>query len=232
MSPVYVTRSITGVLFALMLTALVGCAGTAATPVAVATNPSATTVPAEPTTAPATETTNTADATSEPAKPTATTEAVATAEATTEATVEATATTEEIATAEPTAIAAACAKLNLNEVSADQLLSTIPNFSDRMTREFAEYKPYISIQQFRREIGKYVDEAQVTEWEQYVYVPVDPNEADSETLQQLPGITEDIATQLTDARPYASTQAFVDQLGTLVSADDAAQASCYLATGS
>jgi hypothetical protein len=45
------------------------------------------------------------------------------------------------------------AKLNLNAVTEDQLLSTIPNFSTRMVRESMEYRPYISIQQFRKEIG-------------------------------------------------------------------------------
>jgi len=60
-------------------------------------------------------------------------------------------------------------------------------FGNRMVREFLEYRPYISIQQFRREIGKYVEEAQVAEYEQYVYVPVNVNESDAATLQQLPG---------------------------------------------
>src|SRR6185295_7081776 len=49
--------------------------------------------------------------------------------------------------------APAATRLNLNEVTEEQLLSTIPNFSNRMVREFFEYRPYISIQQFRREIG-------------------------------------------------------------------------------
>ncbi|MEZ4518070.1 MAG: hypothetical protein R3C44_15035 [Chloroflexota bacterium] len=69
-----------------------------------------------------------------------------------------------------------------------------------MTREFLEHRPYISIQQFH-EIGKYVDDAQVTEWEQYVYVPVDPNNSDADTLQQLPGVDETIAADLIAGRP-------------------------------
>src|SRR5215813_3568963 len=56
------------------------------------------------------------------------------------------------------------AKLNLNNVTGDQLLATIPNFPNRMVREFQEYRPYVSIQQFRREIGKYVGDAQVAEY--------------------------------------------------------------------
>jgi hypothetical protein len=37
-----------------------------------------------------------------------------------------------------------------------------------MAHEFEEYRPYSSIEQFRREIGKYVDEAEVARLEQYV----------------------------------------------------------------
>ena len=47
-----------------------------------------------------------------------------------------------------------------------------------------EYRPYVSIRHFRREIGKYVSDEQVAAYEQYVYVPVDPNSADAETLMQ------------------------------------------------
>ena len=108
-------------------------------------------------------------------------------------------------------------------------MSTIPNFSSRMVREFFEYRPYVSIQQFRREIGKYVDEAQVTEWEQYVYVPVDANNADVATLKQLPGVDDTLAASLIAGRPYASDQAFLSALGSSVTAEQASEAACYLA---
>ena len=80
------------------------------------------------------------------------------------------------------------AKLNLNTVSGDELTASIPNFPSRMIREFQEYRPYVSIQQFRREIGKYIGDAQVAEYEKYVYVPISFNTSDSETLQQIPGL--------------------------------------------
>ena len=67
---------------------------------------------------------------------------------------------------QPTALsnsdaAPAMTKLNLNTSSGDDYLKTIPNFSNRMVREFLEYRPYVSIQQFRKEIGKYVGQEQV-----------------------------------------------------------------------
>jgi DNA uptake protein ComE-like DNA-binding protein len=132
--------------------------------------------------------------------------------------------------AAPDATAAiVAAKLNLNTVTEDQLMSTIPGFSARMVREFMEYRPYISIQQFRKEIGKYVDAEQVTAYEQYIYVPVDVDQADAATLQQLPGVDAAIADQLIAGRPYGSGQAFLTKLTGLVSAADAQQAAAYLA---
>ncbi len=37
-----------------------------------------------------------------------------------------------------------------------------------MLREFKEYRPYTNIEQFRKEIGKYVDKKEVARLERYV----------------------------------------------------------------
>lgn len=120
------------------------------------------------------------------------------------------------------------AKLNLNQVTASELLAAIPGFSNRMVREFQEYRPYTSIQQYRREIGKYVSDAQVSEWEQYVYVPVAVDEADAETLKQLPGVDDTIAQTLIAGRPYGSNEAFLTALASQVGAEQAAAAAAFL----
>ena len=88
--------------------------------------------------------------------------------------------------------AAAWTKFNLNSAGNDQFV-TIPGVGDKMLDEFNEYKPYSSILQFCTEIGKYVDDSEVAAYEAYLFVPVDPNTADSDTLQQLPGVSSDIA---------------------------------------
>ena len=56
-------------------------------------------------------------------------------------------------------------KLN-SELQADFQL--IPGVGRRMAHEFDEYRPYTDMEQFRREIGKYVDEDEVARYEQYV----------------------------------------------------------------
>ena len=124
--------------------------------------------------------------------------------------------------------AATAAKLNLNTVTEAELLNTIPDFGNRMVREFFEYRPYISIQQFRQEIGKYVDEAQVATYEQYVYVPVNVNEADAATLMQIPGVDQAVADGLIAERPYASAAAFLDKVAELAPTVDRAAAESYL----
>lgn len=131
---------------------------------------------------------------------------------------------------EATAPAAlAPAKLNLNTATPEEFLA-LPGVGDRMVREFLEYRPYVSIQQFRREIGKYVSAEEVAAYEQYVYVPVDPNQADAETLQQLPGVDATIAAELIAARPYDSAEAFLARLGEYLPAEQVAAAQAYLAT--
>lgn len=59
--------------------------------------------------------------------------------------------------------------LDLNSATAAEIL-LIPGVGDRMRHEFEEYRPYTSIEQFRREIGKYVDDEEVARLERYVTV--------------------------------------------------------------
>lgn len=57
--------------------------------------------------------------------------------------------------------------INLNKAKRSDIL-LIPGVGGRMAHEFEEYRPYSNIEQFRREIGKYVDDAEVARLEQYV----------------------------------------------------------------
>ena len=59
--------------------------------------------------------------------------------------------------------------VGLNSASDADIL-TIPGTGPRMLREFKEYRPYKAIEQFRREIGKYVDDKEVARLERYVFV--------------------------------------------------------------
>jgi DNA uptake protein ComE-like DNA-binding protein len=59
--------------------------------------------------------------------------------------------------------------IDLNKATGPEIL-LIPGVGNRMKHEFEEYRPYTSIEQFRREIGKYVDKTEVARLEQYVSI--------------------------------------------------------------
>jgi DNA uptake protein ComE-like DNA-binding protein len=63
------------------------------------------------------------------------------------------------------------APINLNTATDEEIL-LIPGVGNRMLREFKEYRPYMALAQFHREIGKYVDNTELARLEQYVFVPV------------------------------------------------------------
>jgi DNA uptake protein ComE-like DNA-binding protein len=64
---------------------------------------------------------------------------------------------------------AAIVPININTATDAEILR-IPGVGQRMLREFKEYRPYTSIEQFRREIGKYVDKAEVARLEKYIVI--------------------------------------------------------------
>ena len=57
--------------------------------------------------------------------------------------------------------------IKLNTASRENIL-LIPGVGRKMAHEFEEYRPYSSMEQFRREIGKYVDADEVARLEMYV----------------------------------------------------------------
>jgi DNA uptake protein ComE-like DNA-binding protein len=57
--------------------------------------------------------------------------------------------------------------INLNTASDEDILS-IPGIGNRMLREFKEYRPYRSMEQFRREIGKYVNQKGLDRLQRFV----------------------------------------------------------------
>lgn len=57
--------------------------------------------------------------------------------------------------------------LDLNAASGEEIL-LIPGVGERMEHEFEEYRPYRAMAEFHREIGKYVDEAEVERLARYV----------------------------------------------------------------
>ncbi len=59
--------------------------------------------------------------------------------------------------------------IDINTASDEDILS-IPGMGPRMLREFKEYRPYKAVEQFRKEIGKYVNAKEVARLERYIAI--------------------------------------------------------------
>lgn len=104
---------------------------------------------------------------------------------------------------------------NLNTTPEDDF-KLIPGVGNRMAHEFEEYRPYSNIIQFRKEIGKYVDEEEVARYEQYVFVPVELNTASKEEILAIPGVGERMLHEFEEYRPYSSMEQFRKEIGKYV----------------
>lgn len=91
--------------------------------------------------------------------------------------------------------------INLNTATDEQLLA-VPGTGQSSLREFKEYRPYINVDQFRRELGKYVNADQVNQWLQYVFVPTNPNAATEAQLMALKGLDDAMAKYIIANRSY------------------------------
>jgi DNA uptake protein ComE-like DNA-binding protein len=60
--------------------------------------------------------------------------------------------------------------INLNTGTPEEFL-LIPGVGSRMTKEFAEYRPWKTWAQFDKEIGKYVGQQETDRLKQYVFIP-------------------------------------------------------------
>lgn len=59
--------------------------------------------------------------------------------------------------------------IDLNNATDEEIL-LIPGVGSRLLREFHEYRPFRSVDEFRREMGKYVDDDEVERLSRYVEV--------------------------------------------------------------
>ena len=117
--------------------------------------------------------------------------------------------------------------INLNTATREAILS-IPSVGDRIAREFEEYRPYKAIAQFRRELGKYVSDAEVARLEQYVFVPLNLNTATPEDLLTIPGVGSRLVREFLEYRPYINMRQFRREIGKYVSDEEVARLERYV----
>ncbi len=117
--------------------------------------------------------------------------------------------------------------INLNDVTTEEVLR-IPGVGERMAHEFEEYRPYEDMDEFRHEIGKYVDDDEVERLSRYVYVPIGLNTATREQLMAVPGMTERMAHEFEEYRPYTDLDQFRREIGKYVDEDEVARFERYV----
>ena len=100
----------------------------------------------------------------------------------------------------------------------------IPGAGTRMLREFKEYRPWTSFEQFQREIGKYfrANPAEVARLEQYVFIPIDLNTAGDSLMATFASIrvgTPRWIREFKEYRPWTSKEQFEREIGKYVRAN-------------
>jgi DNA uptake protein ComE-like DNA-binding protein len=117
--------------------------------------------------------------------------------------------------------------INLNAATEEEIL-LIPGVGKRIAHEFEEYRPYRVLAQFRREIGKYVDEKELARLEQHVFVPINLNTASDADILSIPGVGAKMLHEFKEYRPYKSLEQFRRQIGKYVDKKELARLETYV----
>jgi DNA uptake protein ComE-like DNA-binding protein len=120
--------------------------------------------------------------------------------------------------------------INLNTATKEEM-KKIPRLGDRMVHEFEEYRPYKTLSQFRREIGKYVDAKELARLEQYVFVPVNLNTASDDDIMSIPGMGKRMLHEFKEYRPYSTIEQFRREIGKYVSSKELARLESFVTLG-
>jgi DNA uptake protein ComE-like DNA-binding protein len=112
--------------------------------------------------------------------------------------------------------------LNLNTATAAEIL-LIPRIARRMSHEFEEYRPWVSMAQFDKEIGKYVDAAEVNRLKQYVFIPLDLNTATDDAFKTIPNLPANMLREFKEYRPWKTKAQFEKEIGKYVGPGETAR---------
>ena len=105
--------------------------------------------------------------------------------------------------------------INLNTATAQEIM-LIPGAGKRMAHEFDEYRPWKSYAQFDKEIGKYVNNAEVERLKSYTFIPLNPNTASDADFLTIPGVGNRMVHEFKEYRPWKSQQHFEKEIGKYV----------------
>ena len=105
--------------------------------------------------------------------------------------------------------------LNLNTATGPEIL-LVPRIAMRMTREFEEYRPCVTMAQFDKEIGKYVGAEETNRLKQYVFIPLDLNTATDEQFKIIPNLPGNMLREFKEYRPWKTKAQFDKEISKYV----------------
>ena len=117
--------------------------------------------------------------------------------------------------------------INLNTASRKEVW-LVPGVGKRMAHEFEEYRPYKALAQFRREIGKYVNDKELARLEQYVFVPINLNTESDEDILSIPGVGKRMLHEFKEYRPYRNLKQFRREIGKYVDEKEVSRLERYV----
>jgi DNA uptake protein ComE-like DNA-binding protein len=117
--------------------------------------------------------------------------------------------------------------INLNTATRDEIL-LVPGAGQRMTREFAEYRPWKSWAQFDKEIGKYVGAEATAKLAQYCFIPINLNTGSDDDFLTIPGVGPRMVREFKEYRPWKSWEQFDKEIGKYVDAKEVGRLKRYL----
>lgn len=117
--------------------------------------------------------------------------------------------------------------LNLNSASDDEIM-LIPGASSRLVKEFRAGRPYTSLTQFRANMAKSMDAKELARVEQYVFVPVNINNASDDDVLSIPGAGRRMVREFKEYRPWVSFEQFRKEIGKYVDKKEVARLEKYV----
>jgi len=112
--------------------------------------------------------------------------------------------------------------INLNTGTGPEIL-LIPKVAKRMAHEFEEYRPWVSMAQFDKEIGKYVDATEVNRLKQYVFIPIDLNTGTDDQFKTIPNLAGNMLHEFKEYRPWKTKAQFDKEIGKYVGEKETAR---------
>jgi DNA uptake protein ComE-like DNA-binding protein len=117
--------------------------------------------------------------------------------------------------------------INLNTATRDEIL-LIPGAGNRMAHEFAEYRPWKTLAQFDKEIGKYVGPEETARLAQYCFIPINLNTAKDDDILSIPGVGQRMLHEFKEYRPYKAMAQFRKEIGKYVPEKEVARLERYV----